>query len=207
MLAGGAFISLAVFTSEHGFSLPLLFNVHVWCMLLGVGAVLPIVTGSLLSSNSAPNDKRSAHGRVAYFALLCIGIGMVGIFLHKASLGKPLLSFSLHASCGWLLLAAFTVQGLSGHRKLREMQASGVRLHRWHGISGAVLSFAAYIVLALGLVRVLSSGPALALALLGCAVPAVGHAAVFIPRMYARTQLNVYASVPATEEAPPSSAA
>lgn len=198
VLTGGAFIL------EHGLALPVFFNVHAFCMLLAVSVLLPLVTSSLWTADPTHGSKkRQAHAKTAYSLLVLVGLAMVGILLHKYNLEKPLLSFSMHASAGWAILAAFTVQGFSGHRKLLSMEQSGLRMYRWHGLSGAALSVCAYGVLALGLLKMLSSTAAVAAALAGCVIPAVYNATLFIRRYYTVRMTSVYTSVPAFDDAPP----
>ncbi len=180
---------------EHGFSLAPWFTLHVAGMLLAAAA-LPVLLSALLAPEVNPERKRHNHAFWAYVTLLCIAVGMLSIVAHKAALGKPLLSFSLHASAGWLMMAAFVVQGVYGNRKLHAYLDSGMRVYRWHGLLGAALACAPYLVLALGLVRMLHQPGTLAVAMVGCMVPLLYNVLLFTRRIRAWRASASYAAVP-----------
>jgi hypothetical protein len=190
------------FVIDNGLTLPPLFNVHALGMCAAVGVLLPTALGKLVLQNSTPELKRQNHAIIAYACLGVISLALVGIVANKAAHDKPLLSTSRHALAGWLLSAAFVVQGAAGRAKLHAFTLLGQRVYRWHGNLGAIIAVAAYAVLLSGLMKMTHSAAARSMAVLGAGVPCLMHALLFVLRARARRLSASGYAVVTTQEDP-----
>lgn len=127
----------------------LLFALHVLCMssafLLAMGQGI-----AAYMQRGVPREvARPMHQRWQVLTLVLAAVGLVTLIAHKAEAGKPLLSFSLHASAGWVCLLLLAGQGLVGRVKVA-LLSEGLRRYPWHGLAGWGVFALGSIVIALG---------------------------------------------------------
>ncbi|RHY21811.1 hypothetical protein DYB37_004065 [Aphanomyces astaci] len=104
----------------------------------------------------SPNQRiqRNIHKVMNHAAGTCTLVGLVGILVHRVSLGKSVVPHGWHSWCGTLVIVLVLVQIGSGHKKLKLLQFQGQRSLKWHGHLGLTTYTVAIATVILGLVHI-----------------------------------------------------
>lgn len=141
-------ILTAVYSQIHALDL---FSFHP--VLMSMGTIIFIAEGIIAYKNSTLVDifgtlmqgsrkqkVRAIHQTLQILGSLCLGLGLLLMFINKFIHGRSLIPTTIHAMFGWMTLTLVVAQAWTGSQKMQTVDVkSAPKTYKWHGDAGLLV--------------------------------------------------------------------